>query len=196
MLSNKNKITGNCVAMSGVSLLPRVLDKIFAALVYTGCSPGEIDSKESRSRVVKNVRRHAASLMVKIGHKYPLLLLPVFDRIHSTIRKLSAEPSQLSTLEKITLQEALLLISNHFCDYNRQKALIGEILGTCGEQWALMAPHFETATSFMHFVGLDSSPVLPSTHDHNGQNRGHMLHCVNLLLGVIKRCAWPDDPDK
>lgn len=103
-------ILGNCVAMSGVSLLPRVLDKIFAALVYTGCSPGEVDSKEGRSRVVKNVRRHAASLMVKIGHKYPLLLLPVFDRIHTTVRKLSAEPSQLSTMEKITLQVRLFIL--------------------------------------------------------------------------------------
>lgn len=90
--------------MSGVNLLPRVLDKIFSALVYTGCGPGQEDSKGARPRSVRNVRRHAASLLVKIGHKYPLLLLPVFPRIHTTVRKLCQEPSQLSTMERITLQ--------------------------------------------------------------------------------------------
>lgn len=88
------------------------------------------------------------------------------------------------------------MISNHFCDYNRQKTLIGEILGSCGSHWAAMACNFESAATFMRFVGLDRPPVHPSTHDLNGQNRSHLQHCVNLLLGVIKRCAWPDDPDK
>lgn len=95
-----------------------------------------------------------------------------------------------------SFQEALLLISNHFCDYNRQKALIGEILGSCAAHWAAMAPHLESPGALMRFVGLDRAPVPPSAHDHNGQNRSHLLHCVNLMLGVIKRCAWPDDPDK
>lgn len=77
--------------------LPRVLEKIFAALVFT--LPGE--TKESRSRAVKNVRRHAASLMVKIGQKYPLILLPVFDWIHAIVSNLE---SKLSKMESICLQ--------------------------------------------------------------------------------------------
>lgn len=50
------------IAISGAALLPQVLDKIFSALVYS--PPGQ--GKEGRSRAVKNVRRHAASLMVSV----------------------------------------------------------------------------------------------------------------------------------
>lgn len=88
--------TAECSA----SLLPRVLDKIFAALVFT--QPGQ--GKDSRSRVVKNVRMHAASLMVKIAQKYPLLLLPLFERVYATVQGLSKDPEQLSRLERVTLQ--------------------------------------------------------------------------------------------
>ena len=111
------------MAMPGVAILPRVLEKIFAALVFS--APGE--TKDNRSKASKNVRRHAASLMVKIGLKYPLLLLPVFEQIHSTVRGLVREPSQLSKMESLTLYEALLLISNHFCDYERQTRFVAEV---------------------------------------------------------------------
>lgn len=88
--------TAECSA----SLLPRVLDKIFGALVFS--QPGQ--GKDSRSRVVKNVRMHAASLMVKIAQKYPLLLLPLFERVYATVQGLSKDPEQLSRLERVTLQ--------------------------------------------------------------------------------------------
>lgn len=97
----------------GATLLPKVLDKIFAALVFG--VPGQ--AKDSRSRAVKNVRRHAASLMVKIGHKYPLLLLPVFERIHNTVEGLNNDPSQLSRLERVLLQVIIFVkktFVNHF----------------------------------------------------------------------------------
>ncbi|XP_013140612.1 PREDICTED: exportin-5 [Papilio polytes] len=55
---------GPGVGEAGAELLPRVLDKIFAALVYEGEPP-----EDRRSRSVKNVRRHAAGLLVKLGSK-------------------------------------------------------------------------------------------------------------------------------
>lgn len=69
------------MAMPGIAILPRVLEKIFAALVFVG--PGE--GKDNRSKATLNVRRHAASLMVKIGLKFPLILLPVFEQINTTV---------------------------------------------------------------------------------------------------------------
>jgi exportin-5 len=47
---------------------------------------------------------HAASLMVKIAQKYPLLLLPLFERVYATVQGLSKDPEQLSRLERVTLQ--------------------------------------------------------------------------------------------
>jgi exportin-5 len=55
---------GPGVGAAGAELLPRVLDKIFAALVYEGAPP-----LDRRARAVKNVRRHAAGLLVKLGSK-------------------------------------------------------------------------------------------------------------------------------
>ncbi|XP_071452699.1 exportin-5 isoform X2 [Hetaerina americana] len=177
----------------GSGLLPQVLDKIFAALILS--PPGQ--TKESRSRAVKNVRRHAASLMVKIAHKYPLLLLPAFEHIASTVEGLGRDPGQLSKLERVTLQEALLLVSNHFWDYGRQTSFIASVIRPAAEQWLAVADAFHSPLSFMTFVGLDRPPVEPSSDDLNGQNRAHLMFCVSLILAVVKRSARPeDDPDR
>lgn len=59
-----SQLAGPAAGEAAAELLPRVLDKIFAALVYEGTPP------EGRAcRNVKNVRRHAAGLLVKLGYK-------------------------------------------------------------------------------------------------------------------------------
>lgn len=185
----------NSVAASGAALLPQVLDKIFATLVYSPEGPNK-----PRSRAVKNVRRHAASLMVKIGNKYPLLLLPVFDQIRAIIENLSRpdSPAQLSSVEKVTVQEALLLISNHFADYERQTTFVGEILHEANSRWMSIVNlgTFKSVTNFISFVGLDKIPVPISDGDANGQNRSNLIFALNLILGTIKRCSWPEDPER
>ncbi|XP_014241155.1 exportin-5 [Cimex lectularius] len=172
--------------------LPRVLDKIFATLVFT--LPGE--PKNQRSRGVKNLRRHAASLMIKIAQKYPLLLLPVFSRIHSIVASLQSKPHTLSTMEAICLQEALLLISNHLCDYERQCKFIGEVITPISQPWlSLTNSAFVSTSAFMSYVGLDKPPVEPSTDDTNGQNRSQIMWCLDVMMAVVKRCMWPSDPE-
>lgn len=186
----------NSVAASGAALLPQVLEKIFSTLVYTP----EGQSKEVRTRALKNVRRHAASLMVKIGNKYPLLLLPVFDQIRATVDNLSRPngPANLSTLEKVTLLEALLLISNHFGDYDRQSTFAGEVLREANAQFLTIVSSgaIKGAAEFISFVGLEKPPVPANTSDLCGHNRSTLVFCVNLVLGAVKRCSWPDDPER
>lgn len=172
--------------------LPRVLDKIFATLVFT--LPGE--TKNQRSRGVKNLRRHAASLMVKIAQKYPLLLLPVFSRIHGIVTSLQAKPHTLSTMEALCLQEALLLISNHLCDYERQSRFIAEVMAPVSGPWLSMSSTaFASTPAFMSYVGLDKPPVEPSSDDRNGQNRSQLMWCLDVTLAVVKRVMWPNDPE-
>ncbi|XP_058807099.1 exportin-5 [Phymastichus coffea] len=178
------------MAMPGVAILPRVLEKIFAALVFNG--PGE--SKENRSKATKNVRRHAASLMVKIGLKYPLILLPVFDQIHSTVRGLA---SQVSRMECLTLYEALILISNHFCDYQRQSNFVAEVIGDTSTRFiAIGAEAFKGPVELMRFVGLDRTAVDNVLDDPIGANRADLMFCIHTVLGVVKRCSVPEDPDR
>lgn len=181
------------MAMTGVTILPRVLEKIFAALVFS--APGE--SKEARSKATKNVRRHAASLMVKIGLKYPLLLLPVFDQIHTTVRGLVREPSQLSRMESVTLYEALLLISNHFCDYERQTRFVAEVIGEGSTMFVNLGTEaFKGPLEFVRFIGLDRSPVDNVLEDPAGVNRSDLMFCICTVMSVVKRCSIPEDPDR
>lgn len=42
--------------------------------------------------------------MVKIGTKYPLILLPIFDQIYGIVNNLNSQPDLLSSLERVTLQ--------------------------------------------------------------------------------------------
>lgn len=237
-MSSCQLTAGNCVAMSGVSLLPRVLEKIFATLMVGGggggggvsgvgaSSGGSSSSSSSVQHIAeKNLRRHAAALMVKLGIKYPMLLLPVFDQINSTVQSLAAGsqggfggradsrrqpqqqqlPDQLRSTEIAMLQEALLVISNHFCDYERQSTFVAEVLRDCQADWhALAAVALKSAGDFVHFAGLDrpvpppsaTAPNLADPLDVGTQNRHRLLNAVNRVLGVVRRCAWPDDPDR
>lgn len=196
----------NCVAMSSISLLPRVLEKIFSALVFKDPNEPQAHhthsaSPTTRSEACKNLRRHAASLMVKLGHKYPLLLLPVFEQINAHVKGLFNQQSNqqqpvLSKMERITLQEALILISNHFCDYERQSAFVADILKDGLQHWTTFSQAFKSSFDFMSFVGLDKSPFHPTDDDPNSANRGRIIEALYVVLGVIKRCTWPDDPDR
>ncbi|XP_023291484.2 exportin-5 [Lucilia cuprina] len=190
----------NCVAMSGVSLLPRVLEKIFNALIFrdpNDPNPSHQHPLTPRVQACKNLRRHAASLIVKLGHKYPLLLLPVFDQINSHVKSLFQQSQHpISKMDRVTLQESLLLISNHFCDYGRQYAFIGEIMRDSLPHWSAFSHAFKSALDFMHFVGLDQSPVFPIENDPCCPHRSTLIDALYIVLGVIKRCTWPDDPDR
>ncbi|XP_030378650.1 exportin-5 [Scaptodrosophila lebanonensis] len=184
----------NCVAMSGVTLLPRVLDKIFRALVLKPSN--QLEKVQIKS--VKNLQRHAASLLVKLAHKYPLLLLPVFDQINTNVECLLKEPNQhnLCRLVRTMLQEALILISNHFCDFNRQTAFVEHIVQEKRSEWLAFGEAFKTALDFQRFVGLDKPPVYPIENDPSLTNRSRILDALHVVLGVVKRCTWPDDPDR
>lgn len=172
--------------MTGVTLLPRVLEKIFGALVTQINNP-------SQTVAIKNLRRHSASLMVKLGIKYPLLLLPVFDQINSSVKALFRQPDQLRKMEKIMLEEALLIISNHFCDYERQTNFVAEILQESQIKWNNLANVIKTGCDFVRFAGLDKEPI---EEDPFLKSRQDLNHAVNSVLGVIRRCSWPDDPDR
>lgn len=52
------------------------------------------------------------------------------------------------------------------------------------------------AVEFISFIGLDKPPVLENGSDICSQNRNSLIFSVNLVLGAIKRCSWPDDPER
>lgn len=65
-------------------------------------------------------------------------------------------------------------------------------------QWMAIANAgaFKGAAEFIEFVGLNKDPSVANVEGTAGQNRSNLVFCVNLLLGAVKRCAWPDDPER
>ncbi|KAG5676757.1 hypothetical protein PVAND_006566 [Polypedilum vanderplanki] len=191
--------SGN-IAGNGVQLLPPVLEKIFSAILFT--LPVSEDPQSLKSAAVKNLRRHAASSIVKIALKYPLLLLPIFEQINTTVKSLCAEKdSNLSNWEKLLLQEALLIISNHFCEFERQQLFVAEIIRPAIQMWQNISMHLKMPNLFIEFVGLSKSTSNQTNfrtidEDVHYKNRQTVLLALNTVLGVIKRCQCPDDPDK
>ncbi|XP_067013098.1 exportin-5 [Anabrus simplex] len=171
-------------------LLPQVLDKIFAALVYV--MPGH-DSKVP-SLEERNLHSHAANLMVKLSRKYPETLLPIFDQIHGTILGLSSDPTHLAWRDKVSLQEALLLLCNQFCDYERQTRFIEDMVNFWKKRWLeLGSKAFKSPQEFVTFLGLDQPAVEVSKEDLYSQNRSNLHCCCTLLMIAVKHSTWPDD---
>ncbi|XP_013773403.1 exportin-5-like [Limulus polyphemus] len=172
-------------------ILPAVLDKIFSAVVFN--FPGQ--TKATRSKAIKNVRRHACSSLVKICKQHPKLLLPAFQQMYTQVKNLCQDPDQLSQLEKCTLLEALVLISNEFHNYNQQLDFLKEIFNPVSSIWlsSELQEAFFSVETFMSHIGLDRPPVEPGSDDIMGINRSQIIYCVSTILGVIKRSRWPDD---
>jgi exportin-5 len=188
------------VSVNGVQLLPHVLEKIFSAIVFP-FPPNESPRTSLKANAVKTLRRHAASSIVKISLKYPLLLLPIFEQINTTVKSLCVGTDlNLSNMEKLLLQEALLIISNHFCEFERQQMFVSEIIRPAIRVWQEVTPNLKSPIEFIDFVGLSVKPEVLSKsaglEDVYFKNRQSLLLALNTVLSVIKRCQCPDDPDK
>uniref|UniRef100_A0A670Y659 Exportin-5 n=1 Tax=Pseudonaja textilis TaxID=8673 RepID=A0A670Y659_PSETE len=151
------------------------------------------DTKRRTFSSVPNVRRHACSSIIKICRDYPQLVLPNFDMLYNHVKQLLSNELLLTQMEKCALMEALVLISNQFKDYQRQKTLLEELMAPVATLWLsdemkriLMNPEV-----FIRYVGADSRIVDPNVEDPCGLNRSRISFCVYTILGVIKRSRWP-----
>lgn len=76
-----------------------------------------------------------------------------------------------------------MLISNHFCEYEKQSNFVGEVVNPVRNQWLSMTKEaFCSPSHFMAFVGLDQPPVEPSDDDKNGQNRAQVIPILNNFV--------------
>lgn len=62
-------------------------------------------------------------------------LQPCFDMMYEHVKKLFSNEMLLTHMDKCALMEALILISNQFKDYNKQKAFLEELMAPVTAQW-------------------------------------------------------------
>lgn len=170
--------------------LPQVLSKLFSSVTFEVIE----ESKAPRTRAVKNVRRHACSSIIKMCRDYPQLILPCFEMLYSHVKRLFSNELLLTQMEKCALMEALVLISNQFKNYEKQKAFLEELMAPVSSRWLSeeMTQVLSDPTLFLSFVGADVK-VSGIIDDPTGINRSRISFCVYTILGVVKRSRWPSD---
>ncbi|XP_031204234.1 exportin-5 [Mastomys coucha] len=173
------------------AFLPQVFSKLFSFVTFE--SVGE--SKAPRTRAVRNVRRHACSSINKMCRDYPDLVLPNFDMLYSHVKQLLSNELLLTQMEKCALMEALVLVSNQFKDYERQKLFLEELMAPVVNIWLSeeMCRALSDIDAFIAYVGADLKSCDPAVEDPCGLNRARMSFCVYSILGVMRRTTWPSD---
>ncbi|XP_012578036.1 PREDICTED: exportin-5 isoform X2 [Condylura cristata] len=171
--------------------LPQVFSKLFSSVTFETVE----ESKAPRTRAVRNVRRHACSSIIKMCRDYPQLVLPNFDMLYNHVKQLLSNELLLTQMEKCTLMEALVLISNQFKNYERQKVFLEELMAPVANIWLSADMHrvLSDVDAFIAFVGADGKSCDPGLEDPCGLNRARMSFCVYSILGVVKRTCWPTD---
>ncbi|XP_074945316.1 exportin-5 isoform X3 [Phalacrocorax aristotelis] len=180
--------------------LPQVLSKLFASVTFEVIEESKfvMSVQAPRTRAVKNVRRHACSSIIKMCRDYPQLVLPNFEMLYNHVKQLLSNELLLTQMEKCALMEALVLISNQFKDYERQKAFLEELMAPVAGLW--LSPEMQRVLSdpeaFISYVGADNKIADPVLEDPSGLNRSRISFCVYTILGVVKRARWPAAPEE
>ncbi|XP_034040717.1 exportin-5 isoform X2 [Thalassophryne amazonica] len=182
-------------AVRRTHLLPQVLHKVFSTVTF---EIGQ-EIKMPRTRAVKNVRRHACSSIIKICRDYPQVVLPCFDLLYNNVKKLFLSEASLTPMEKCSLMEALVLISNQFKDFAKQQAFLEELMAPVIAEWTseeIRNVLWDPAL-FLTFVGADqvATEQIKDT-DMVSVNRARLSFCSNAMLGLVKRTRWPADPEE
>ncbi|XP_041866910.1 exportin-5 [Melanotaenia boesemani] len=175
--------------------LPQVLHKLFKSITFDF----DQEKKVPRTRAVKNLRRHAGSSIIKICRDYPQFILPCFDMFYSHVKELFSSDSTPTYMEKCSLMEALVLISNQFKDFEKQKAFLNELMASVVTEWTseeVRSVLWDPA-KFLTFIGADQVVTEQNEDvDTAGLNRGRLSFCLNAMLVVVKRSRWPADPEE
>ncbi|KAI5251207.1 Exportin-5 [Manis pentadactyla] len=174
--------------------LPQVFSKLFSSVTFETVE----ESKAPRTRAVRNVRRHACSSIIKMCRDYPQLVLPNFDMLYNHVKQLLSNELLLTQMEKCALMEALVLISNQFKNYERQKAFLEELMAPVASIWLSEDLHrvLSDVDAFIAYVGADRKSCDLGLEDPCGLNRARMSFCVYSILGVVKRTCWPTDVEE
>lgn len=77
-------------------------------------------------------------------------LQPYFDMFYNHVKNLFASDATLSPMEKCALMESLILISNQFKDFAKERAFLDELMSCVVAQWTSeeMKKCVLTSTSF------------------------------------------------
>ncbi|XP_053568730.1 exportin-5 [Bombina bombina] len=175
-------------------LLPPLLEKLFAAITFDI----ENDSKFPRKKSVKNLRRNTCSSIIKICKLYPEIILTHFQLMYNYVRQVVNEKRLLTQLERCSCIEAIVLVSNKFANYERQRTFLAELFSPILSIWLSeeVQRAFVSREEFISFVGADMLTESQVETDLCRMTRGKLYFCIYSILGTLKRAHWPKNPEE
>uniref|UniRef100_A0A8P0PDD9 Exportin 5 n=2 Tax=Canis lupus familiaris TaxID=9615 RepID=A0A8P0PDD9_CANLF len=145
--------------------------------------------------ILSCVLTNVSALFPFVTYRPDQLVLPNFDMLYNHVKQLLSNELLLTQMEKCALMEALVLISNQFKNYERQKVFLEELMAPVASIWLSEDMHrvLSDVDAFIAYVGADRQSCDPGLDDPCGLNRARMSFCVYSILGVVKRTCWPTD---
>ncbi|KFM64450.1 Exportin-5, partial [Stegodyphus mimosarum] len=110
------------------------------------------------------------------------------------VQKLAQTPEVLSQFDKCNLLEALMLLSNELCNYEKQSEFLTQMISPIIVVWLSdnMKMAISTPENFLNFVGLNEEANIEQSLN---KNTYELMLCIHVIRGCVKRCKWPSDPD-
>ncbi|PIN88319.1 hypothetical protein AB205_0198680 [Aquarana catesbeiana] len=168
--------------------MPSILTKLFSAVTF------ELNNKGPRTRSVKGVRRHACASIIKICRDTPELVLPHFNLLSSHAMLLFMD-EHLTQMEKYSMLEAQVMISNHFNSYEKQRDFLVQLLSLATSVWSSQETQraISSPDELISYVGAEMLKGLEEGESPCQANRSQLSLCLYAVEGVLRRARWPSD---
>ncbi|XP_040207688.1 exportin-5 isoform X2 [Rana temporaria] len=169
-------------------LMPNVLTKLFSAVTF------DLNNKGPRTRAVKAVRRHACSSIIRICRDTPELVLPHFNLLRSHAMLLFMD-EHLTQMEKYSMLEVQVMISNHFNSYEKQQEFLAQLLGPATSVWSSQETQraISSPDELISYLGAEVLKGLEEGESPCQANRFQLNLSLYAVEGVLRRARWPSD---
>ncbi|XP_073484789.1 exportin-5-like [Aquarana catesbeiana] len=172
------------------SLIPSILTKLFSAVTF------QPNNKDPQTRSVQCFRFHhlACTSIIKICHFTPELVLPHFDLLSSQAMLLMRD-KRVPQVEKYSMLEAQVMISNYFNSYEKQQDFLAQLLSQATSVWSSheMQRAVSSPDEFISYVGAEILKGLEEGESPCQTNRSQLNLCLYTVKGVLQNAKWPSD---
>lgn len=166
-----------------------ILSKLFAIVEQ---------NKGARPKAVKNARRHACACIKELCQNNSELVLPNLEILFNQVKQMLGNELMLTPMEKSTLMEALISVSNELKDHDAQREFLEELIAPVVAIWVSdgMTKVVRSPEAFLQYVGAKSHGSDIATGGLASLNRSRLSFCVSTILGVLKETRWPSVLDE
>eukprot|EP00079_Xenopus_tropicalis_P035675 XP_017949446.1 PREDICTED: exportin-5-like [Xenopus tropicalis] len=170
-------------------LMPLVLQKLLSAAGFA-----DTDGVTVPRTVLRNIRSCAGTLLQTVCVTFPDLVGPCFEVLHTRIKALLGQERLLTGAERCALMGALVLASNHFKNYSRQRSILGELLRPAVSM--LLSEEMQRVLSgpreFISFLNNPGSENQEEGDDGGRLSYSKLCYCADTLLAAIRKSRRPN----